>query len=207
MYKGLSGPFWASPASQPGKRMTGLFYPRSTSLGLSGPLWASLGGGGPENQLASKDQLEPEQEQSGQPASQLAQGKFLNGGGLWQGGQEETPAGQAETPANQDYVHRLQPPPSQPANQAHDRLVLYTVGLPGPLWASQGLSGPQPAGKPAGQPASQPSAGQVSTSLGLLGLPGPPWGSLVQLWRGGLSEAFFRELVPFTKAASQYVSC
>ena len=48
-YLGLSGPLWAclsgplfsQPASQPAKRMTGLFY--ISTLGLSGPLWASLG--------------------------------------------------------------------------------------------------------------------------------------------------------------------
>ena len=101
MYKGLSGPLWAflGLSSQPARHAHDRLV--LSTLSLSGPLWASLGGGGPENQLASKDQLEPEQEQTGQPASQLAQGKFLNGGGLWQGGQEETPAGQAETPANQ----------------------------------------------------------------------------------------------------------
>ena len=33
-------------------------------------------------------------------------------------------------------------PASQPASQAQDKLVLSTLGLSGPLWASLGLSGP-----------------------------------------------------------------
>ena len=77
---GLSGP---QPASQPAPQLSSqpalqahgrLVLSTSASLGLFGPLWASLGSGGPESQLVSKDQSEPEQEQASQLASQLAQG-------------------------------------------------------------------------------------------------------------------------------------
>ena len=37
------------------------------------------------------------------------------------------------------------------SSQAHDRLVLSTLRLSGPLWASLGLSGLQPASQPAPQ--------------------------------------------------------
>ena len=62
----LSGPLWASPASQPGKRMTGLFYPRSTSLGLSGPLWAVA------NQKTSSPARTSLSQSKSNPASQPA---------------------------------------------------------------------------------------------------------------------------------------
>jgi len=39
--------------------------------------------------------------------------------------------------------------------QAHDRILLSSLRLSGPLWASLGLSGPQPASQPPSQPASQ----------------------------------------------------
>ena len=70
-------------------------------------------------------------------------------------------------------------------------LLCASLRLSGLLWASLGLSGPLWAS---------------------LGLSGPFWASLglseASLGRpGGLLEAFFRELGPFKKAASQYVSC
>ncbi len=37
--------------------------------------------------------------------------------------------------------------------QAHDRILLSSLRLSGPLWASLGLSGPQPASQPPSQPA------------------------------------------------------
>ena len=100
-----------------------------------------------------------------------------------------------------------------------------SLGFSGPLWASLGFSGPlwasqslglSPASQPASQPANRPSAGQacsvyVRPLWASLGLSGYFWASLglseASLGRPGGLEAFSRELRPFKKTASQYVSC
>ena len=94
-------------------------------------------------------------------------------------------------------------------------LLWACQGFSGPLWASQSL-GLSPASQPASQPANRPSAGQacsvhVRPLWASLGLSGYFWASLglseASLGRPGGLEAFSRELRPFKKTASQYVSC
>ena len=102
----LSEPLWASlNLSGTLWAALGLSGPLRVSLGLSGPLWASLGlFGPPANQPASQ----PADQAASQPAKRMT-GLFY------------------------PRTASLGQPGSQPARQAHDRLVLYTFGLVGPI--------------------------------------------------------------------------